>query len=82
MKGFHLTLARHLQQRDEGGWKLTDLDWIGHIETKIEQGKYLRLEAYILIQEASGSCEDAPTMVTPVPRFHQCLQVLSTFFKV
>ena len=82
LKGFHLTLARHLPQRDEGGWKLTDLDWIGHIETKVEQGQYSRAEADILIREASGTCKDAPTKVTPVPRFHQCLKVLSTFFEV
>ena len=72
----------HLPQRDEDDWKLTNLDWIGHIEAKVEHGKYSRLEADILLQEASGSCKDAPTLVTPVPRFHQCLQVLSTFCQV
>ena len=36
LKGFHLTLAKHLPQRDDDGWKLIDLDWIGHIETKVE----------------------------------------------
>ena len=82
LKGFHLTLAKHLPQRDEEGWKLTDLEWIGHIEAKVDQGKYSRLEADILMHEASGSCGDEPIMVTPVPRFHQCLRVLSNFFEV
>ena len=82
LKGFHLTLAQHLPRRDEEGWKLTDLDWIGHIEAKVDQGKYSRAEADILIHEVSGACKDAPSMVTPVPRFHKCLKVLATFFQV
>ena len=39
LKGFHLTLATHGSQRSEEGWKLSDLEWIGHLENKVETGK-------------------------------------------
>ena len=32
LKGFHLTLSSHLSNRDEEGWKIKDLEAIGHLE--------------------------------------------------
>ena len=29
LKGFHLALCAHLPNRDEEGWKVKDLEWIG-----------------------------------------------------
>ena len=49
LKGFHLTLSQHLFQRDEEGWKLTDLQWIGYIGNKVESGTYTQTEADGLI---------------------------------
>ena len=37
LKGFHLTLSQHLPRRDDAGWKMNDLQWIGHIEDKVDQ---------------------------------------------
>ena len=31
LKDFHLTLAGHLPCRDEEGWKMAELEWIGHL---------------------------------------------------
>ena len=77
MKGFHLTLAKHLPHRDDEGWKLSDLEWIGHIENKIDQGKYSRSETDALIREIGNHQNITPDiMVLPVPRFHQCLTAL------
>ena len=77
LKGFHLTLASHLPKRDQDGWKMSDLDWIGHIENKIERGEYTREQGDLMVGEGDA---DAPIMVTPVPRFYQCLEVLTTIF--
>ena len=45
LKGYHLVLAQHLPRRNDEGWKLTDLQWIGHLESKVEQGDITRAEA-------------------------------------
>ena len=42
LQGFHLTLASYLQQRNDEGWKITNLEWIGHVEIKVERGTYTR----------------------------------------
>ena len=30
LKGFHLTLAAHLPNRNSEGWKISELEWIGY----------------------------------------------------
>ena len=45
LKGYHLELANHLSKRDKEGWKLSDLEWISLLETKVESGKISRKEA-------------------------------------
>ena len=42
LKGFHLTLSSHLPKRDEEGWKMTDLEWIAHLESEVQKGIYTR----------------------------------------
>ena len=32
LKGFNLPLCKHFNKRDEDGWKLTELEWIGFVE--------------------------------------------------
>ena len=80
LKGFHLTLAQHLPHRNEEGWKLTDLEWIAHVECRIEEKKYTRQQGDDLIGSANSTGLDPPSTVTPVPRFHQCLDVLERIF--
>ena len=31
LKGFHLTMASHMPGRDNQGWKVADLEAIGHL---------------------------------------------------
>lgn len=31
LKGFHLTIYSHLPKRNEKGWKLKDLEWVGRL---------------------------------------------------
>ena len=81
LKGFHLTLAHHLPRRDEGGWKLTDLEWIAHIENKVDEGRYSRQQGDLLIENSVPKAHNPPLMVLPVPRFHQCLEVLERVFE-
>ena len=51
---------------------------MGHLEDKVEQGKYSREQADSLMGISSL---DAHLWITPVPRFHQCLKVLSKMFE-
>ena len=77
MKGFHLTLAQHLPQRDEEGWKLSDLEWIGHLEHRVEKGRMSREELNVLSQVERTNAEIIPEEhVKPVPRFYTCLDAL------
>ena len=36
LKGFHLTLWSHTRQRNEGGMKIKELEWIDQIESAYE----------------------------------------------
>ena len=45
LKEFHLTLASHLQNRSDEGWKLSDQEWIQYIKSKVEEGRLLCKEA-------------------------------------
>ena len=42
LKGFHLTLVQHLPKRDEEGWKIADLEWIAHVEGKVDSGIFYK----------------------------------------
>ena len=73
LKGFHLTLAKHLPQRNSEGWKMTDAEWIGHLEGKMEKGDLCQ-EQLTLLKESSPASPDK--FVTSVPRFYSCLKAL------
>ena len=81
LKGFHLTVARHLPHRDEEGWKIAKLEWIGHLENKIEDGKYTRGQVEIILVEGRDGLTTPPLWVVPVPRFSSCLEVLTKNFE-
>ena len=49
LKGFHLTLTSHLPQRNDEGQKITDLEWIGRIENKVDRGSYTREQGDLLL---------------------------------
>ena len=80
LKGFHLTLSKHLPKRTDDGWKLTDLEWIAYVEERAESHKLSDAEKERLLAELPGSSIPPPQFVSPVPRFLLCLQALHTFF--
>lgn len=80
LKGFHLTLCQHLPQRDDQGWKLTDLEWIGFVEQRFQANKIDDRERDRLLLELPGSSINPPKLVNPVPRFLTCLQAIQKFF--
>lgn len=80
LKGYHLALCQHLPQRDEEGWKVKELEWIGSIEQRVSEGKLTR-EAADSLLNPSGDVHENPATVTPGPRFKQCLDALNVFFE-
>ena len=81
LKGFHLTLCSHMRRRDESGWKIQELEWIGRIENGFQAGKHSREEADYLISDIVYDPHDFPLLIKPVSRFHTCLNALSTLFE-
>ena len=50
------------------------------MECRIEERRYTRQQGDDLIESAASTGLEPPSMVTPVPRFHQCLEVLERIF--
>ena len=75
-----MTLAAHLHHRNDEGWKLTDLEWIGYVEDRVQEGKYSRQQGDILVNPDHSERKNIPNWVRPVPRFHKCLKVLGKMF--
>ena len=59
---------------------MNDLQWIGHIEGKVDQGKISREEANILLESPIRGDADPEKFITPVPRFHSCIKAFEDFF--
>ena len=81
LKGFHLSLCSHLPNRNEEGWKIKDLEWVGMLEQMREQGKMSDEE----VREALDFKYDPnshPDEIKVVPRFHSCLTALTKFFNL
>ena len=81
LKGFHLDLCKHYPKRDDEGWKMSDLEWIGMLETKVEAGKLSRREMEDLRDVRWGEvARHPPATVTVGPMFKQCLKALQRLF--
>ena len=81
LKGFHLDLCKHFPRRNDEGWKLSDLEWIGMLEIKVEDGKMSRKEMEDLRDIRWGElARNPPTTVTVGSMFKQCLQALRRLF--
>ena len=79
LKGFHLTLCSHLPNRDEEGWKVKELEWIGHLHNRLSEGK-ISEEEYEETISLTYDTSKAPKMIKPVQRFKSCLKALESFF--
>ena len=81
LKGFHLTLCSHLPKRNDEGWKLRDLEYIGFLMQKLEDNKISEAE-FDRLMNLEFNNDGAPKLVTPVKRFHSCLNALEKFFSL
>jgi hypothetical protein len=81
LKGFHLALCAHLPNRDEEGWKVKDLEWIGFLEERIAQGKMSEEERSDLLNDQFDFGK-APKQIKVGQRFHTCLRALKKFFTI
>ena len=79
LKGFHLTLCQHLPRRDEEGWKIKDLEWLGFLEEAKQKGEMTEDEISQIL-ESEYDPHNHPASVKAVPRFHSCLNALNIFF--
>ena len=80
LKGFHLTLSAHLPQRNEEGWKLTDLQWIAYVEDKCSRHQISPSEKQKLLEHMIPPNNSPPKSVQPVPIFFSCVDALELFF--
>lgn len=60
---------------------MAELEWLGHLENKIGEGKYTREEVDALVHEEKLRVPAPPLLITIVPRFYQCLNVLTKMFQ-
>ena len=82
LKGFHLDLCKHYPKRNEEGWKMSDLEWIGSLESRVEEGKISRKEMENLMEvQWSEWVTNRPATVTVGVMFKRCLRALHTLFK-
>ena len=80
LKGFHLMLDKHLPKRDKAGWKFTDTEFVGHIESKVEDGFFSQEQADALLDATlwpSGDTQSSPpNTVTRDNYLWQCVESL------
>jgi len=81
LKGFHLTLCSHLPNRDEEGWKVKELEWIGHLHNRLSEGR-ISQEEYEETISLTYDTSKAPKKIKPVKRFKSCLKALDSFFEI
>ena len=70
-----------MPQHNEDGWKLSDLEWIGHVEIQAEKEGLADEEKIELINQVTGNSIKTPAQVKPVPRLKVCLDALMKVFE-
>jgi len=81
LKGFHLLLCAHLPRRNEEGWKIRELEWLGYLTERKSTGKISEEEYENSMKEKFGDISN-PTTVKAIPRFITCLKALTKFFSI
>lgn len=79
LKGFHLTLASSLPKRDDGGWKLSDTEWYGYVEAKLEDGSITEEQAKEMRDFQEKEMPPPPEEILPVESFGMSIKALETF---
>ena len=80
LKGFHQTLCSYLPKRNEDGWKIRDLEWLGYLEQEKSSGRISEKEAENLLNFKYDPT-NRPESVNLLPRFYSCLEALTLFFE-
>lgn len=80
LKGFHLTLCQHQPKIDESGWKISDLEWIDHVESLSRNHMITDEEKKHVLGQLRNCKIVPPKLVKLLPRFHTSLTALNTFF--
>jgi hypothetical protein len=80
LKGFHLTLASHLPNRDEEGWKLAHKDWMAVLNNKFQDGEISEDEYRAYTQSGATDFRNPPKMIRALPHLLQDLYALQSFF--
>ena len=60
LKGFYLTLSAHLLQRDDGGWKKADNQWVAYIHQKLSDGD-------LSVKQAADAMRPPDFNTIPIP---------------
>jgi hypothetical protein len=80
LKGIYLTLSDHLPQRDEEGWKQTDIQWRAYIHQRLSEGVLSADQAVTALRPPAFASIPIPVEVKPVSRLLDDLKALSTLF--
>ena len=82
LKGFDLNLCKHYHKRDEEGWKLTYLEWIGMLEYKVENRKLSHDEMLKICNRVWGEISKNPPKTLEICNmFKWCLWTLEHLVK-
>ena len=79
LKGFHLTLCSHLPRRNEEGWKINELEWLGYMEEAKIKGT-MSVEEIDQLINLKYDPKLRPNTVKPLPRFLKSISALESLF--
>jgi hypothetical protein len=80
LKGFHLVLASHLNQRDSDGWKCSDKAWRKYVGSKLEDGSISADEAKDLLGPNENNGSIPPLNVNLTQHLFDDISALNSFF--
>lgn len=81
IKGFHLTLASYLPQRDSEGWKFTDQEWKQYLFHRVAAGDIDQSEMEVLLSQHQPN-KKPPVTIKVVRHLKNDLLALKTFFSL
>jgi hypothetical protein len=67
LKGFYLSLHKHLPQRDANGWKLSEKYWEAYVYSKLERLELTEEEADQMLHPPSFEDIARPTSIVCAP---------------
>ena len=80
LKGFHLSLCKHLPKRDREGWKLPDDSFCEYLQDLLDKGEIGQSEFHKQMNPPLFQDIEIPEEVVPVERLKQDLEFLKGMF--